>query len=436
MPSRVKPFRRNLELGTRSVALAILAYLFLRSVIHFGGDRPELVDSTNMDRMLLRWSTTRAPERIHATFDHTPAGPVRDWLAALNRAGSELTWDGAQLVPSAISVEPVADPQGGVRAQVAVSKSTPVILRDELGTLDTVNAQAGGATFKARWVMGAVEAVTGGSVARNAARDSLTLKQVLVLGRPSWESKFVIRTLEERGWKVATYVPLALKQDILVRQNEPSKPDTSKYAAVIALDSVAGIYAEDIVKYVKSGGGVIIAGDAVHISGLKPLLPGTAGERARDPEIVNTATDTAERVLAIRPIKELHEDAIALERRHDSITVAARRVGAGRVVQLAYDDTWKWRMTPASDAGVGSHRGWWANAVAGIAFTPRRELPPQAAVDPAPLANLVNRLGLATEKPSAVRKIGDDRKWNWPLFITMAVLLLVEWGSRRLRGAK
>jgi len=48
---------------------------------------------------------------------------------------------------------------------------------------------------------------------------------------------------------------------------------------------------------------------------------------------------------AFRSINSLRPDVVLLERRGGAVAIAARRVAAGRVVQLGDEDTWQGRMT-------------------------------------------------------------------------------------------
>ena len=62
-----------------------------------------------------------------------------------------------------------------------------------------------------------------------------------------------------------------------MRQGDATiKIDTARYAAVIALDSVAARYTSQILSYVRSGGGLIAAGDGASVIGLAPILPAIA----------------------------------------------------------------------------------------------------------------------------------------------------------------
>src|SRR5205809_137868 len=54
--------------------------------------------------------------------------------------------------------------------------------------------------------------------------------------------------------------------------------------------------------------------------------------------------------LSYLPILSIKQDAIPIEKRAGAIVTAARRFGAGRVVQPGYLDTWRWRMSGDDNA--------------------------------------------------------------------------------------
>jgi len=131
------------------------------------------------------------------------------------------------------------------------------------------------------------------------------------------------------------------------------------------------------------------------------------------------------------PVASLARDAIALERRAGGVAIAVRRVGAGRVMQIGYDDSWRWRMAggPGSEA---AHRDWWSRLVSTVAYAP--PVGDEAGTGAAPLAAMVGRLGPPRPLPAGARGAPPvDRRIYMTLII---VLLLAEWGSRRLRGLR
>jgi hypothetical protein len=125
-----------------------------------------------------------------------------------------------------------------------------------------------------------------------------------------------------------------------------------------------------------------------------------------------------------------------LESRDGVAMIAARRVDAGRVMQVGYDESWRWRMA-GGDEGAAAHREWWSRLLAAVAYTP---LVPRnsgvIAVDETPLASLVDALGPATPTNARLAPRTDSRRITWILFTLIVVSLLAEWTSRRLRGAR
>ncbi|HEX6631278.1 MAG TPA: hypothetical protein VF048_09315, partial [Gemmatimonadaceae bacterium] len=222
---------------------------------------------------------TRSPDvrAAHAELAGVPGDTVRDWLAALAHAGVRVTYAAPPLAPVAVAAERVPDPAGRVRVLAAAPAGASVALGDALGLLDSLRAGPAGAALATRTVAGSARARAGGVAALGAAPDSLLLRPVLVLGTAGWESKFTVAALEERGWTVIAR--LAVAPGVEVTQGALAALDTARLAAVVALDSAARPYAARIARYVRQGGGALLAGDAARIPALASLAPGTAGER-------------------------------------------------------------------------------------------------------------------------------------------------------------
>jgi hypothetical protein len=127
-------------------------------------------------------------------------------------------------------------------------------------------------------------------------------------------------------------------------------------------------------------------------------------------------------------------DAVVLERLAGDAVVAARRAGAGRVVQVGYEETWRWRL--AGDAGaVDGHRDWWTDVVVAAARPAVLPAIPAAEDDPAPRAALEAALGPPREPSPAAARARDPRGSAGLLALLGFGCLLAEWMSRRLRGA-
>jgi hypothetical protein len=165
---------------------------------------------------------------------------------------------------------------------------------------------------------------------------------------------------------------------------------------------------------------------------LAALAP--AREGAREAAPVRAVTAASRATLARRPLNP-RADAVVLERVAGIPVVAARRAGAGRVVQVGYEETWRWRL--AGDAGaVDEHRDWWTDVVAAAAKPTIEPAPLTDGDDPAPAAALVAALGQPADD-AAPRQGGmpDPRRALSVAALAGVLGLLGEWLSRRLRGA-
>lgn len=318
---------------------------------------------TNVGRALGDW-TTRS---VRLTLDSTLSPTDRDWLAALRVNGVHVEWSWRQSPPTprAVAASPLADPSGATRVAVAAPGGTQVTLADRLGLIDTGRASSGGLTVVVPAAMTSLQA----SGARTTVSDSLILRPIMVLGTVNWESKFVVRSLEERGWHVDARLSIGPGHAVIQGASMPL--DTGHYAAILAMDSGARFEAAAIRRYAVMGGGVIIAGSAAR-----------------------------------------YLDAMA------------------NAVRVTDDTTWRIRMD--SVGGPARHRDLWAGLVAQVAYAPRvRFSTTPLDDDPAPVAATIARLGQATP----VGRRGPS--WPGPAvwFAVLAAALLVDWGSRRLRGA-
>lgn len=433
--------RRTLEMALRLAALVLVAialWLELRperaahqAVERAGGD--------GVAEALARWTADPEAEHVHAALDGVPADTVRDWLRALRGAGSVVSWSAPELHALALAVEPRADPTAPVRLLAAAPAGSEVAFADGAGSLGQSEARGGGASVVVGAVAGVARATVGGVAAYAAVPAPLELRPVLVIGQAGWESGFVTSALEERGWRVVAR--LAVAPGVQVTQGTVRAIDTASFSAVVALDSTASSQASAIARYVRSGGGLVLGTEAAAIPALASLAPGrlAAAERA-DASLL--ASGEPRRGLPLHPVTA-RGDAIALERRGPSIAVAARRVGAGRVVLLGYEETWRWRMAGAEGAPE-AHRAWWSGLVAAAAYAPRREPsdtlrpPPGRALDDAPVARLIAALGPPVVDVQDVTSAGSPGERGAPpwIFPLVAVLLLAEWALRRLRGAR
>lgn len=434
--------RVALELALRLVALAALVLVLVRVLRPAAADGGERAAGAAVPAALARWSADPAVVKAHLSFASMPSSRERDWVRALRGAGLALGYDTPALSPVALAVEAVADPARPLRVLVAAPADSHVVVRDGLGLLDTIGASVGGAELVGTALASPVTSTLAGVTAGASVPDSLLLRPLLVLGRAGWESKFTMAALEERGWTVVARISVA--PDVDVVQGTMPPLDTSRLAAVIALDETAASMAPAIARYVGAGGGLVLALDASRLPALAALAPARAGG-ALPPASDELGGPDARRGLPLHTLGGLRDDAVALERRGDAVAVAARRAGAGRVVQLGYDETWRWRM--AGPAGSPeAHRAWWAALVAGVARAPSAERraaadggrPPAAptALDDAPVARLIAAVGAPTAPPAASRAGAPQEALPWWALVVATLALLGEWASRRLRGVR
>ena len=431
MLSRVERARRVGEHVLRGVAVAALATLFWRAV------RPAPANGVDVARgdlgsALERW-TLAPPVEMRVVLDATADARTRDWLRALARAGGVVRWSASRpLGAAAVTAEPAAEPNGATRLRVASAAGEAVSIGDDAGTIDTL-PRGGAAELELATVAGTVRASGPTFTATTDARDSLLLRPVLVLGAAGWESKFAIAALEERGWRVASRVRVA--PNIEVTQGPLGVIDTARYSAVIMLDSTVASFAPEIARYARAGGGVVLGADAARVGSVAAVAPGGVGRRI--PGVAGGVASAAPRTgLGAFPVAALRPDAVALEWRDANVMIAARRVDAGRVMQVGYDETWRWRMG-GGDEAAAAHREWWSRLVSAVAYAP---LVPRAsvasAVDEMPLASLIDALGPATPLDPRLVPRRDASRVTWMLFALVVASLLAEWTSRRLRGAR
>lgn len=332
-----------------------------------------------------------APSALHVDISGTPDPLQRDSLAALARAGRAVSWSGDLRAVMAVA-EPLREPVAGWR--VAVVGDGAMVLRDSLDLLDSVSTSG---TLTTEPTRGAVQAHEAGTVAFAGAPLHREPDGVFVRGRVGWESRFAITALEEVGWRVDAR--LELGRDRQVRQGAAA-PTRARHGVVIVLDSArARREAATLQRFVRAGGGVVLAGEAAE-----------------------------SRVFPAR------RDTVALALGDSAVSVRATRVGRGRVLSLDAAETWRWRMQ-GDGAAVEGHRGFWSRLVglaAPIADADAADSR-SAARAAAPRAALVAALG--PERPAPRRVPLAPATLPWWLAPIILLALITEWASRRRRGA-
>lgn len=370
-------------------------------------------------------SEVTGPSALRVQLEISPTAITRDSLAALARAGRRVTWAG-DLAPLAVMAEPVREP--GLRWRVAAVGSAPLIVRDSLGVIDSL-AVASALTLEP--TRGPVQIVQGSTLASVTPRDIAPPRRAMVLGRVGWEARFIITALEEAGWNVDAR--LALGREREVRQGDAS-PRLERHDVVIVTDSTsANASAASLARFVRAGGGLILAGEAA-ASGALALraITGARVQRVEEPETESFEGHEPTHALPLFALSAIASDASLLEDREGTPAIVARRVEAGRVMQVGYAETWRWRMQ-GEGRSVEEHRLYWSRLAGLVA---RGEARPAAlladARDAAPLAALVHAIGPPSEADaSAVASGPTFPTWLGPIIL---LALLAEWGSRRRRG--
>lgn len=343
-----------------------------------------------------RRGTGDAAAALHLDVDGAPAAVQRDSIAALWRAGRAVTWSGGVSAVMAVA-EPLREPVSGWR--VAVVGDDTILLRDSLDVLDSLASSGVLTTEPTR---GPVQAQEDATIALASASQVPASLAVFVVGRVGWEPRFAIAALEEMGWRVDAR--LALGRDRWVRQGATA-PSVARHGVVVVFDSASTRReAAALQRFVRSGGGVILAGDAAQ-----------------------------SRVLPARG------DSITLALADSLIVVRATRVGRGRVLSLDEAESWRWRMQGEGTA-VEAHREFWSRlvglatpaALQAVASANATGALRSAAQASAPRAALVHALG--PEHPEPRRVAGAAARFPWWLAPMILLALFTEWASRRRRG--
>ncbi len=468
-PSRT---RSVLERLLRTVALLGLAAAMFLAIRPAGPNgRPatvlrwsasELADSTATTlttafvREVVAAAGDTQPRRVNMELTAVPNQRARGMLGALGGAHLSVNWiDGTQAAGLALSATAVAAPSGAVDVRVAgahpvgpnEASSSSLVLRDAGGTLDSIPN-----TRRAAWRLASVSpplrVLIGASEARVPTRAPAFTRRVMLVAEPGWESKFVAAALEEAGWHVDGSYRISPRTAVTL--GVPGRLDTARYAVVVLLDSMS-VDAAAINRFVQQGGGVVLGGDAVRITVLAPISPARA-TTVRGAVAGALLTNTPQRgleaweLVANRGASVVRSD--DSDHAHVEPVLVAQRRGPGRVVASAYRNSWRWRME-GTDDGAAEHRDWWSSVLALAAGVPATEGDAVADAYPgngAPYADLVARVGMPVpvDRPAAPaggralsafdQRLDRLRAAPGLLFMMIAVALLGEWASRRLRG--
>ena len=412
-------------------------------------DSTATVLTTALVREIVSASGDTQPRRVNVELTAVPSQRARAMLGAVVGADVSVNWfDRTQASGLALSATVVAGPSGAVDVRVAGAPSSlPLVLRDAGGTLDSISN-----TRVAAWQLASVSpplrASIGASEARVPTRAPAVTRRVMLIAQPGWESKFVTAALEEVGWHIDGSYRVSPRTAVTL--GTPGRLDTARYAVVVLLDSMA-VDAAAIRRFVQQGGGVVLGGDALRIPALASISPVRA-TTVRGAVAGALLTNTPQRgleaweLVANRGALVVRSD--DSDRGHAEPALVAQRIGAGRVVASAYRNSWRWRME-GTDDGAAEHRAWWGSVLALAAGASATATDPAADAYPgnaAPYADLVARVGMPvsvdgiTAAPVARALSAFDRLMNrlraapGLLFMVIAMALLGEWASRRLRG--
>jgi hypothetical protein len=179
----------------------------------------------------------------------------------------------------------------------------------------------------------------------------------------------------------------------------------------------------------------VLTPQAASLDAMTPLRAGAVGRATSEAPAIQASGSVSLATLALAPITSLRTDAVPLERRRGAVAIAARRIAAGRSIQLGYEDTWRWRMG-GGEAAVRDHRLWWTGLVSSVAYA--RRVPPASvttSTDEAPMSELVAAIGPSTPVSALSNLSGSRSNWMAWLFLLLALGLIGEITSRRMRGA-
>ena len=380
-------------------------------------------------------------ETLTVALAGAPDARARAELRAVRGSGHvvRLTTSRA-LAATAVAIENEWRALGGTRIQAVGSDSAAAAVSDGAGLLDTLQLGAAGVRTSSGPVQGALRVSSmNGRASASSLRATLPVTaRVLVVGEASWESRFLIAALEEAGWPVDVAVSLSPK--VTIEQGSTRTPSIARHAVTIVLPGASASAVAALPAFVRAGGGVLIVGDAARMARLSSLRAG-APSSVITGEAGAEASTTPRNGLDLDPVGALNPGSVALEMRNGHTAVAARRVGAGRVVQVGYENSWLWRMAGNDDAPV-AHRRWWTALVSSVIAqrAPIRDVmldDEHDTLDAAPVASLARDIGLPTLRNVATASVSRsfvaalDPRW----LLALAVLSLVaSWTLRRWRG--
>src|SRR5919108_4766678 len=144
MPSRDNAVRVGLERTLRVLTLLLLAFAAWSATREPSRGAAESANSRDLRAALSRW-TDAPPAHAHVTLDISPAAEERDWVRALRRAGTPVTWEGDSIPAMALEVAPLARPSGGTAVWVVAPAGASVAVSAAVGPGGNVVPRRGGA---------------------------------------------------------------------------------------------------------------------------------------------------------------------------------------------------------------------------------------------------------------------------------------------------
>jgi hypothetical protein len=350
-------------------------------------------DARALDRQADSLLVGRAPPAIARASTEAPTAAELEVLAAAARRAPLY----AALPARTATVEADAPARAlsgraaavGFRVRGAPGDSVLVRLVDETGVLDSLRVRTdadGGyaGAFRVRpprpgWREWTVQA--GDATARTGAWvDSAGAPRVLVrAGFPHWESKFLVRALEESGATVETAYDLGRGQYVVQGGGGLSPERLGRADAVILLNGApAGEGERRLLQdwAAGRGGGVLLVGAQAR-AGAFGLIEGVRARSVDGPSLAWALPPE----LAPLPADPVRSGAVVYGTARPGAQMAAmigdggvlamRPLGRGRAASLGLTETWRWRM----EAGrVREHREFWRALVDWLASAPRTPL--------------------------------------------------------------
>jgi hypothetical protein len=382
-----------------------------------------------------------AAETVDVTLAGVPDARTRATLRALRGSGHVVRLFAPRPLASlATAAEEEWRATGRTRIQVVSSDSSLASLRDAAGLIDSVRVGPAGLQPGSGPVQGAfaIDASTARASVAPLIAGAPAVARVLVLGDATWESRFLVASLEEAGWPVDA--GLTLSPRVTITQGSTLEPSRSRHALVVLLPGASAAAVSRLPGFVRDGGGLVIVGESARMPALAPLRAGSPGVLIAG-ELGAESSGTPRHGLDLVPIAALVAGSVVLETRDGVTAVAARRVGSGRVVQVGYANSWLWRMAGNDDAPV-AHRRWWTSLLASVVplSAPTSRIVTAAESDTltaAPVAALARAVGLPALRDAGVSstrrdiRASIDLKW---VLVAALLLLVASWVLRRWRG--